>query len=144
MSDPIDTNDPLVTDEDLEFGAWLAEHVGEVDPDRAFIGAAAIASLGNMKNALNEGADVNTRHPRTGATALHYAASMKARAILLWLGGCAGIDYLIRDKKGRLPSALAYEVASDLVIGRYLATKQADQARARGIDMRTLFTPLRD
>ncbi|MEQ8164701.1 MAG: hypothetical protein RIC93_01350, partial [Alphaproteobacteria bacterium] len=96
--------------------------------------------LGNLKDALRDGANVNTRHPGTGATALHYAASMKARDVINWLAKCDGIDYLIRDNKGRLPSALAYEVADDPAIGRFLVKKQNEQARAHGIDISTLLT----
>lgn len=111
------------------------------DPNRTFVMFSTVANLIYMKQALENGADVNTRHPDTGATALHYAAVMRARDMLNWLAKRDGIDYLVRDNKGRLPSALAYEVADDPAIGRFLAKKQNEQARERGIDIRTLLAP---
>lgn len=124
---------------DTEAKDLFADNLKEAEPNETFIGSATVANLGHLKSAYKEGADVNTRHPKTGATALHYAASMRARDMLNWLAKCDGVDYLIRDNKGRLPSALAYEVADDPIIGRFLVKKQTEQARARGIDIRTLL-----
>lgn len=137
-----DIDDPVATlaETDSEFLEWLAEHLNEADPNEVFVSFATVANLDQIKGAYKNGADVNTRDPETGATALHYAASMRARDMLNWLAKCDGIDYLIRDNKGRLPSALAYEVADDLIIGRFLVKKQNEQARERGVDIRTFLT----
>ncbi|MRG71094.1 hypothetical protein GH722_04885 [Alphaproteobacteria bacterium HT1-32] len=112
---------------------------GPVDPDPNFINAARMAELPVMQAWIDKGANVNIQEPSTGATALHFAAAMKARPAINWLAKCDGIDFLIKDKNGRLPSALAFEVADDPVIGRYLASKQAKQAQERGIDMKSFF-----
>ena len=108
--------------------------------DQSFIYDAWVGNLDGMKNGAYW-ANVNAQDPDTGATALHYAAAMRARAIINWLAKRKDIDYLIRDNEGRLPSTLAYEVASDPVIGRFLVKKECEQARARGIDYRTLLEP---
>lgn len=111
----------------------------ETNPDRNFITFASWGDLDNMKGWHGAGANVNIRESKTGATALHFAAVLKSREMINWLAKCDGIDFLIKDNDGRLPSALAFEVADDTVIGRYLAKKQAEQARARGIDLKTVI-----
>lgn len=118
---------------------WFRQSGEKRDPNRTFIMFSTVANLIYMKQALENGADVNTRHPDTGATALHYAAVMRARDMLNWLAKCDGINYLIRDNKGRLPSAVANEIADDPAIGRFLAKKQSEQAREQGIDIRSLL-----
>lgn len=140
MSDMDDTVSTL-SETDPAFLDWLRQSDKNRDPNRTFIMHSTVANLNYMRQALGNGADVNTRHPDTGATALHYAAITRAREVLNWLAKCDGIDYLIRDNKGRLPSALAYEVADDPAIGRFLAKKQNEQARERGVDIRTLLVP---
>ncbi|MBD3661747.1 MAG: ankyrin repeat domain-containing protein [Arenibacter algicola] len=107
-------------------------------PDERFIHSAWRGDLDEMKK-LHSLVSINMQDPSTGATALHYAAAMKARPILNWLAKFKGIDYLILDKKGRLASVIAFEVAKDPVIGRFLAKKENEQARERGIDIRTLL-----
>lgn len=131
---------PDVSGDDEELLKSLTERLSqESDPNRHLLGFARLGRVIAVENALREGADVNTRHPSTGATALHYAAAVRARAVINRLAKCENIDYLICDNNGRLPSALAYEVAADLVIGRYLVKKQGEQARARGIDLKSLI-----
>jgi hypothetical protein len=105
-----------------------------------FLFSAQTGNLGNLrKNYRHFGEHINVCQSDTRATALHLAAASKARKSLLWLGEQETIDYLVQDCKGRLPSAVAYEVADDPVIGRYLTKKENEQARARGIDIRTLL-----
>lgn len=135
----IDDTVSTLTETETEILDWFHQGGEKRDPSHAFIMFSTVANLIYMKQALENGADVNTRHPDTGATALHYAAVMRARDMLNWLAKCDGIDYLIRDNKGRMPSALANEIADDPAIGRFLVKKQNEQARERGIDIRTLF-----
>ncbi len=101
------------------------------------------AKNGNLhdlrKNFRHFGDHLNVQQLETQATALHLAAASKARKVLIWLGEQEEIDYLVQDCKGRLPSTVAYEVSEDPVIGRYLAKKENEQARERGIDIRTLL-----
>lgn len=111
----------------------------EIDADSQFVIAASYGDLRYMKSLLEKGANVNFQEPTTGATALHFAASIKSREIINWLAKRDGIDFLIKDKEGRLPSALAFEVAESPVIGRYLAKKQAAQASEQGIDLKSIL-----
>lgn len=82
---------------------------------------------------------INTREPETGATAMHYVAAYNMRFVFNWLVKQPGLDYLVRDNRGRLPSALAFEVANNPAMGRYLASKQNHQAQSQGIDIRPLL-----
>lgn len=111
----------------------------ESDIDLNFVLSASYGDLRQVKLLIDKGANVNFREPTTGATALHFAAALKAREMINWLVKQDGIDFLIKDKDGRLPSALAFEAADDPAIGRFLARKQAEQARERGIDLKTLI-----
>lgn len=135
VSDTDDAPEEAVAapDVDVESQSVLANLARKRDPNVAFVGWASVSQLGHMKSAYEDGADVNARNAETGATALHYAASMHALEIINWLAKRENIDYLVHDNKGRLPSALAYEVADDPVIGRFLVKKQNEQAR--GIDI---------
>jgi len=139
VSDTDDTPEVAVADTELESPAILDRLASKRDPNISFVGWASVSHLGHMKMAYEDGADVNTRDAESGATALHYAASMHAREIINWLAKRENIDYLIQDNEGRLPSALAYEVSDDPVIGRFLVKKQNEQAQAQGIDIRTLL-----
>ena len=83
----------------------------------------------------DEETPVNFQDPRTGATALHYAAAYRARPTaraLLKSGRC---DFLIRDRKGRLAWELASN-ADDAAMTRLLLIKTASQARERGVPLR--------
>jgi len=110
------------------------------DPISKFFQAVRVGDMKVLQNEYaNAGANVNIQLPGTKASALHYAAGTRSRQVLLWLGQFKELDYLLQDREGRLPSAVAYEVADDPVIGCYLTKKENEQARARGIDIRTLL-----
>ncbi|MEQ8694483.1 MAG: ankyrin repeat domain-containing protein [Gammaproteobacteria bacterium] len=140
-SDTDDTPEVGIAETELDSPSFLEDLAKKRDPNISFVGWASVSHLGYMKTAYEDGADVNARNAETGATALHYAASMHGREIINWLAKRENIDYLIQDNEGRLPSALAYEIADDPVIGRFLVKKQNEQARARGIDISKLLTP---
>lgn len=88
---------------------------------------------------MSENADINYADQETGFTALHYAAAREAKSLLKVLIKQSGLDYLVKDKKGRLPSTLAFEVAENPVIGTFLMKKEMQQAKWRGIDYRALL-----
>jgi hypothetical protein len=111
------------------------------DPISRFFQAVRVGDMKVLRDEYaNAGASINIQQPGTKASALHYAAGVRSRRVLLWLGQFKDLDYLLQDCEGRLPSAVAYEVADDPVIGRYLTKKENEQARARGIDIRALLT----
>lgn len=138
-----DKKDDNVTDRQADTDGEVRRPVrpkeDDSDIDFQFAASASYGDLRNMQSMFEKGANVNFQEAITGATALHFAASLKSREIINWLAKRDGIDFLIKDKEGRLPSALAFEVADDPVIGRYLAKKQAAQARARGIDLKDVI-----
>lgn len=101
------------------------------------IESADVEALGTRFDSLGD--LINVPHPHTGARALHYAAARRMRYVFKWLMNQPGLDYLVQDREGRLPSALAYEVAVDPALGRFLVKKESEQAEARGIDIRTLL-----
>lgn len=88
---------------------------------------------------LGQGADINYADPRTNATALHFAASSNAKWAIKALIKAPELDYLVRDHKGRFPSALAFEIAHNTVIGRFLMKKEIQQSRLRGKDYRAML-----
>lgn len=79
-----------------------------------------------------EATPVNFQDPRTGATALHYAAAYRARPAFRALLKSGKCDFLIRDKKGRLAWELASN-ADDPAMTRLLIAKTLKQATAQGI-----------
>ena len=93
----------------------------------------------NLQTLLDQGAPVDFTDPATGATALHYVAAYAARPafrVLLKSGKC---DFLMRDRNGRLASELAGVYGRDLAMERLLLTKEIRQAKAEGIDPRSLY-----
>jgi hypothetical protein len=91
---------------------------------------------------LEHGANINHVEVATGFTALHYAAARQARWLvkLLTRYKPQKINYLVTDRKGRLPSVLAFEVAANSTIGTFLMRKEVKCAQDRGIDYRALLT----
>ena len=115
---------------------------GTRDPIRRFFEAVITADIELLHAEYADmGDNINVQQPSTKATALHYGAAYRSRRVIKWLIGFKELDYLVRDRDGRLPSVLAHEVADDPVIGRFLAKKENEQARAQGIDIKTLLTP---
>lgn len=116
------------------------QRVSKRDPIRAFFFAVLEDDLETLQSTYaNMGMMVNIQDPETKATALHYAVGYRHKDVLKWLIKFEELDYLIRDEKGRLPSAIAFEEADDPVIGHFLVKKEAQQAEERGIDLKTLF-----
>lgn len=84
---------------------------------------------------LEEGFPVDYVDPRTGQTALHVAAAAQARTVVrvllpLWQ------NFLTEDRKGRLPSDLAYEFGEDPPLARLLSMLERRYAIKTGRDLR--------
>ena len=97
--------------------------------------AAQNGDASSIAKLIADGAPVNFRDPRTGATALHYTAAYRARPasrVLLNSGQC---DFLIRDNKGRRAWELAIS-ADDFALTRLLSYKARKQAIAQGVPFR--------
>ncbi|MGH6677548.1 MAG: hypothetical protein ACREDL_01070 [Bradyrhizobium sp.] len=80
---------------------------------------------------VEEGFAIDYSDPWTGETALHAAAGSQARpAVRLLLPHWP--DFLMRDRRGRLASELAYLYGEDPAMARLLAIKERRQAVATG------------
>lgn len=100
-----------------------------------FLRAAENGDARRLELHLAKGVPVNSRDRATGGTALHYAAAHGARGtlrVLLKTGRC---DFLIRDKRGRLPSELAGLYGRDPAMARLLLKNEVRQARALKIQL---------
>lgn len=69
-------------------------------------------------------ATLNHPESRTGLTPLHYAAAYDARKVVVALVNSGRCDLHAADQWGRTAARLAYEVANDPALGRYLLKKQ--------------------
>ena len=82
---------------------------------------------------IDLGADIiNFQDPKTGATALHYAAAYGSRALLRLLIAQPSCDYLVKDHQGRRAWQVANR-AGNISIMRLLHIKARKQAEAEGI-----------
>lgn len=108
--------------------------------DQEFLAAARIGDAARGARLLREGVDINACDPRTGLSALHYSAGARARPFIDLLESAPGLNRLVKDAKGRLPSALAFEIANDRDLGSALAEGEIEQAERQGLDYRTVVT----
>ncbi len=90
---------------------------------------------GRIQVFLEEGMPVNYQDPKTLQTALHVAASVQARHAIRLLIKTGECDFLVRDKKGRFPSEVAYTAGCDPALARLLGNKERKQADAQGIKL---------
>ncbi|MEW8073220.1 MAG: ankyrin repeat domain-containing protein [Candidatus Thiodiazotropha sp.] len=86
-----------------------------------------------LSQLINTGCKVNYQDPDTGATALHMAAANQALKVLRYLITLPHIDYLLRDKKGRLASEMAFIYGHDPAVARLLRIKEKKQGESKGI-----------
>ena len=86
-----------------------------------------------VRDAIHNRADANVQDEE-GMTPLHYAAAYNTRPCIRELIKIGNLNYLIRDKKGRYASELAFEYGKDYAVGRLLAKKEAEQAAKEGVD----------
>jgi len=77
---------------------------------------------------FDDGISFDHRDPETGGTVLHIAAGLGVRRIFHLALKERDVDYTLTDFQGRYPSTLAYEVARDFVLGRFLMKKEMEQA----------------
>lgn len=108
----------------------------QADKDRfgkQFLLAAERGDAARLLAFIEKGFPADYAHPRTGETALHITAgngNRRAVRALLSTGQCA---FTQRDKKGRLPSELAFIHGDDPAMARLLSIKERAEARAKGI-----------
>ena len=100
-----------------------------------FLRAAMRGNPATLQVFLDQGMNINYQDPQTGQTALHLAAGAKARQAVRFLISHRECDYLIRDKRGRLPSEMAYTIGEDPALARLLENKEWKQAKAQGVKL---------
>ena len=100
------------------------EHEAKFFDGMKFLEAARTGDLENIELFLAKGFNVNFQHPTTGFTALHFVAATGTIETLKLLLATKDINYLIRDKNGRLPSLLAAAFNKNPAISRYLGAKE--------------------
>ena len=115
------------------------EELNQDKLDKLLLGAVMAGRDEHVAELMDQGADVNVRHPRTGASALHIVAASSAGFVLDELVKSDKLDYLVKDRQGRFPSALAMEVADDVEMGEFLMRKEIEQAQQKGVDYRALL-----
>ncbi|MEQ8228182.1 MAG: hypothetical protein RIA64_08860 [Rhodospirillales bacterium] len=125
----------------LEFERWFRENAVQHERWVHFMSCVRTYDIDQIHQRYEGlGELVNLSDWHNQATALHYAAADGAREIVLWLCQQPEIDHLVQDRFGRLPSLLAYEVAGDTAIGRYLVVKEHKQAQIHGVDVLALVS----
>lgn len=94
-----------------------------------------IARRGNphkLKIFVEEDFSLIFQHPETGASVLHILAAGGARKALRVILKSDKLDFLLRDKKGRLSSEMAYLYGRDVALSRLLGNKEGKQADEQG------------
>lgn len=104
------------------------------------------ARYGAIDNVLvrlksGEDIDINFAHPDTGLTVLHYAAAYSSLPVIRALAASGHCDFLRPDRKGRTAARLAFEVADNPVLGRYLYDQEYAQRQREGARGERLHAP---
>ncbi|MGA7178906.1 MAG: ankyrin repeat domain-containing protein [Thiobacillaceae bacterium] len=102
---------------------------------REFMQAAERDNERTLKRFVDAGFPINYQDPLTGESALHACAGTRAHTVLRYLVGTGKVDYLLRDKGGRLASELAYLFGDDPAAARLLGSKERKQAETQGITL---------
>jgi hypothetical protein len=102
---------------------------------REFLKAAERGNARMVGAFIEEGFPVNYQDRETEETALHVTAATRARNALRVLLSCGLCNFLLRDKRGRLASEMAYLFGRDPAAARLLRVKERKQAAANGIKL---------
>ena len=105
-----------------------------LDLGLAFFKAAGYNDVPYGKAYLEAGLPVNFQHPVSGKTALHetcaYAVHPDFGYMLLEAEDC---DFLLQDKRGRLPYQYAYEFSRSVDLADKIRQKTLEQAAERNV-----------
>ena len=106
---------------------------------KEFLKAAKRGDAAKLQRLIDQDAPVNFIDATDKATALHYVAAYDARPALRVLLASGKCNFLIRDRRGRLPSEIAREYGQDRAMARLLLIKEMRQAQAQGLDPGGLY-----
>tara|TARA_R110002049_G_scaffold285233_1_gene466049 strand:- start:18735 stop:19373 length:639 start_codon:yes stop_codon:yes gene_type:complete len=98
-----------------------------------FLKMAEQHAIDYAREALAQGIDVNFQDPRTGMTAMHFAACGD-KAFVQMLDDTGEVDYLIYDKHRRLAYSMASEFSNERELARDILDKTDRQAREAGYE----------
>lgn len=101
----------------------------------AFLEAASIANLDQMRELKEAGVPVNFQHPATKATALHITATGTSKDIVEFLVNTGECDYLIQDSFQKIPWENTYFFRSDPEIGQLILEGTKAQAAKESVDL---------
>jgi hypothetical protein len=104
--------------------------------DLEFLCAVCEDNARKVERLIDSVTDINIRVGGTEGTALHVIARYQLKDVFKVLRRRQDLNYLAKDKKGRLPSSAAMEAGDDVGLGMYLLRKELQQARREGIDYR--------
>ncbi len=105
------------------------------DADLAFIDRVRQRRYQEALGLIAQVRDINVVDPQTGATALHYAAHRSCMVLIEALAQRADLNYLVRDRDGRLPSELAWELSGNASLGARLIAQEQAQATRDGVQL---------
>lgn len=91
----------MTSAEEKEAEEYSAMRVRELQASANFLVAAFKSDINKMKEALNAGADINTRSNDHGSTALMLAAHPAGEKVFTFLLAQPGIDVKVKDDLGR-------------------------------------------
>lgn len=108
--------------------------------DAEFLQAARIGDDRLGEILIRQGANINAADPASGMTAIHYyAAGGDALPFIEMMRNHDGVDFLVHDDIGRLPSVLAFECGYE-ELGAALIEHEIDQAEERGVNYSDLVS----
>jgi hypothetical protein len=81
-----------------------------------------------LENLFEKGFPINFVSPYTGAPTLHALAATCSRMALKVLHAQPGVDYLLRDRSGRLASECAFLFSGDPELAQIISEKEKEQA----------------
>ncbi len=100
-----------------------------------FVRASSNGDIGKINLLMrSKSIDMNHIDPKTGLSALHYAAANNCEPIVDLLIADPRTDVLLRDREGRLPSHFALLIAKNDDLGFKLVELESDARHARGIE----------
>ncbi len=90
---------------------------------------------------LEQGANIHYIEPKYGQCLLHRAAGSSAfRFIKAVIELEPTVNFLVKDHKGRFPSAIAMEISNEPELAQFLMEKEMAQAAKLGEDYQALLT----
>lgn len=89
-----------------------------------------------LDSLFKRGFPINFISPFTGSPTIHALASTCSRKALEVLFAQPGVDYLIRDRVGRLASECAFVLGDDVELAEILSAKEKEQADRNGVRLK--------